>query len=143
MIALRFSVEGRALPKGSTRAFIPKGWTRAVVTANNPRTKVWEQQVRSAAIAHVVGELKRSPEGGAFRVVLRFVLPRPKRLKHASPHTKRPDVDKLARCILDALTGVVWLDDSQVVSMRAAKRYARQEEPARVDVYVTGGLDGG
>jgi Holliday junction resolvase RusA-like endonuclease len=37
---------------------------------------------------------------------------------------RRPDIDKLARSILDALTGLVWRDDGQVVILDVAKRYA-------------------
>ena len=131
-----FSVEGAPVPKGSTRAFIPKGWSRPVITAANPKTKTWEQQVRNRAIEEGFRE-----EAGPFRVALRFILPRPKRLKVRRKHTTRPDVDKLARCILDALTGVVWKDDAQVISLRASKRYAQPEEAPRVDIWVWG-LDG-
>lgn len=129
-----FSVEGAAKPKGSTRAFIPKGWSRAIVTAASPKTKIWEKQVRLKAIQEGFSE-----QPGPFRVALQFVLPRPKRLKENPKHTTRPDVDKLSRCILDALTGVVWLDDAQVVALRASKRYARAGEVPRVDIRLGGG----
>lgn len=39
--------------------------------------------------------------------------------------TARPDVDNYGK-IIDALNGVVWHDDSQVVDLRALKRYARR-----------------
>ncbi len=44
-----------------------------------------------------------------------------------------PDVDKLARCALDALSGVVIKDDAQVVELYARKRYG---EPERLEVAV-------
>jgi Holliday junction resolvase RusA-like endonuclease len=37
--------------------------------------------------------------------------------------TTKPDADKLARAILDSLTGVCWRDDAQVVDLRARKVY--------------------
>jgi crossover junction endodeoxyribonuclease RusA len=129
-----FSVEGAPVPKGSTRAFIPKGWSRPVITAASPKTKTWQQHVNQHA-----NEQGFTEKPGPFRVVLRFVLPRPKRLKGWPKHTSRPDVDKLSRCILDALTGVVWKDDSQVISLRASKRYAQPDEAPRVDIRVWGG----
>ena len=47
-------------------------------------------------------------------------------LKRSAPavyRTTRPDIDKLLRAILDALTGVVWSDDSRVVQAKASKRW--------------------
>ena len=35
----------------------------------------------------------------------------------------RPDLNKLSRACLDALTGIVWRDDSQVVRLEAEKEY--------------------
>ena len=38
-------------------------------------------------------------------------------------HTKKPDIDKLVRLVLDALTGIAYVDDSQVVLLYAEKSY--------------------
>ena len=66
---------------------------------------------------------------GPVLLDLTFVLPRPKSLpKRVSYHLKKPDVDKLARCVLDGLTGVVYRDDSQVVTVSAHKRYQKAGE---------------
>jgi Holliday junction resolvase RusA-like endonuclease len=47
-------------------------------------------------------------------------------LKASSPHVPvtKPDVDKMVRVVLDALTGIAFMDDSQVVELRALKKYA-------------------
>lgn len=50
------------------------------------------------------------------------------------PHAGKPDVDNLAKQILDAGNGVAWIDDAQVVDCRVRKFVARQGEPARVVV---------
>lgn len=49
------------------------------------------------------------------------------------PMTKRPDVDKLGRAVLDALTGIVWRDDCQVIGLQLVKGYGRD---SRVEVMV-------
>jgi len=55
-----------------------------------------------------------------------FRLPRPKSApKRVTQPVKRPDVDKLARAVLDGLVdGGAFADDSQVVSLAAQKRFA-------------------
>ena len=136
----RFSVTGHPQPKGSTRAFVPKGWTRPVITGANPKSKPWEEAIHDAACSEIS---VASPVTGhsAFRVRLRFVMPRPKRLRAdiriSQLHLVRPDLDKLCRCVCDALTGVAWRDDSQVTALWATKRYTRGGEEARVDITLT------
>lgn len=44
-------------------------------------------------------------------------------------HTKKPDLDNLAKNIKDALTGSLYKDDSQVFEAHLEKRYCGQEEP--------------
>jgi Holliday junction resolvase RusA-like endonuclease len=41
--------------------------------------------------------------------------------------TKKPDVDNIAKIILDGLNKVAWDDDTQVIEMMVTKRYS--EEP--------------
>lgn len=60
-----------------------------------------------------------------------FVFVRPKshytskgELRAGAPsHPGKPDIDKLCRAVLDALTGILYHDDAQVVSLNASKRY--------------------
>lgn len=42
-------------------------------------------------------------------------------------HTSKPDVDNLAKAVLDAMNGVLWKDDSQVFRLVTEKVYT--EEP--------------
>jgi Holliday junction resolvase RusA-like endonuclease len=46
----------------------------------------------------------------------------------------KPDATKLLRAIEDALTGVVWTDDAQVVEQLATKRYG-EPEGAHVEIW--------
>lgn len=127
-----FRVEGIPAPKGSTRAFMRPGMKHPVVISDNKRTKPWEQAVRAEA---QIAEVKR--EDGPVSISLVFVFARPKGhfgkrgLLPSAPiaHLVKPDVDKLARAALDALTGTAFTDDSQVVRLTAMKRYAVGDEP--------------
>ena len=73
------------------------------------------------------------PTRDAVRVYVSFVFASPNGhfgtgrnagvLKSSAPTNKvtRPDVDKLLRAVLDAITGIVFMDDSQVVKAEASK----------------------
>ena len=52
-----------------------------------------------------------------------FALAWPQKPK-SDHHTTAPDLDKLTRAVLDALTGVLYLDDKQVIELHARKQYA-------------------
>ena len=40
--------------------------------------------------------------------------------------TTKPDIDNLTKSILDALNGIAFVDDSQIVQITAAKEYAAE-----------------
>ncbi len=132
-MTVEFFVAGVAQPKGSARAFVPKGWSRAVVTSSNPRLKEWQTLVSLQAARHV----SQGVLDGPVVVELAFVLHRPDSLPKRVAHcTKKPDVDKLARAALDALTGIVIKDDAQVVCLVATKSYAPPGKMTGVHVRV-------
>lgn len=47
--------------------------------------------------------------------------------------SKKPDADNIAKIVLDALNGVAYEDDSQVINLSVQKRYS---EEARVFVHI-------
>ena len=143
MRVLSFTVVGVAQPQGSTRAFVPKGWARPIITTTNPQNKGWRQTIANCAAL----ELQRAEHAGRFfagpvclEVV--FYLPRPKKFlskKYGQvevAHTTRPDIDKLVRSCGDALTKVVWADDSQLTDLIARKRYCAAGEHPRAVITV-------
>lgn len=135
--SIAFTVFGVSEPKGSARAFMPKGARFPVVTSDNPNLKGWEntirgelQRVMKQTDGHTLAHIFKSP----VAVGLRFHLPRPKSKKKAKYPTTKPDVDKLARAAIDALSGVAFKDDNQVVAVQARKVYA--EGAAKVDIVI-------
>ena len=121
------------------RAFVPKGWTRPIITAASKRTSEWERRVRDFASAQGWQVIADQP----FRVRLVFALRRPKRMPKARRDMiVKPDLDKLTRAVLDALTGVVWHDDAQVVRLVAVKRYiSTTDEEPHVDIWAASRSD--
>lgn len=51
------------------------------------------------------------------------------------PDTYKPDVDNIAKNVLDALNGLAWKDDSQVVEL-IVRKYPRSREPERIVVEI-------
>jgi Holliday junction resolvase RusA-like endonuclease len=64
-------------------------------------------------------------KGEPLAVVMRFYFKQPKsnRSRH---HVQRPDLDNLAKAVLDALHGIAFLDDACVVGLRLQKEWASQ-----------------
>lgn len=118
-IPVNFVVEGTPRPQGS------KSFVRGRIVEASKYVGPWRKTVAKEA-----AEVFPHPTVDPVKVTLTFVFERPKshmyadgRLKphcHES-HIQRPDVDKLSRAILDALTGIAYVDDSQVVSLDAIK----------------------
>ena len=140
MTPLTFTVYGIAQAKGNMRAIHLKGMKFPIVTESNRSAKSWAQLVAQGA-NDALGA--RAPEerlvlDGAIRLTVAFYLPRPKKFKRGVPaaHLTAPDWDKLARSIGDALSGVVYHDDKQIVEAVIGKFYAETDAPPRVDIRV-------
>jgi Holliday junction resolvase RusA-like endonuclease len=80
-------------------------------------------------------DMGEKPLEGALRVVVSFALRRPKSVKRLAPTTK-PDLDNYVK-MLDALNGICWLDDSQVVTISALKRYCDEGEEPNICIKIT------
>jgi len=134
-----FFVAGTPKPQGSKRGFIHPATKRVILTeAAGAPLKDWRHDVKLTAISRMSGKEMISPPTAVVMTV-EFVLPRPVSLPKSKPTplaTKKPDTDKLLRAIGDALTGVVYADDSQVIDIRGRKRVAEiGEQPgARITI---------
>jgi Holliday junction resolvase RusA-like endonuclease len=115
-----FFVAGVPVPQGSKTAYVVG--KRAVLTdANKTVLKPWRAEVTRVARASWADRARLVDV--AVQVVATFVFERPKSVKRPVPSVK-PDVDKLARALLDGVTDAgVWKDDSQVTDLRVEKVY--------------------
>lgn len=135
-IICKFRVDGVPVPKGSTKAFVVNG--RANTTNANPKTKEWQSRVsyagQQAREDAYIPKTNRGDDGVGIIAVFRFPRPQSDR-RGRRLHTVRPDLDKLIRTIGDALTGVLFDDDSQIISISATKEYCDDCAP-HVDVTI-------
>ncbi len=142
-MAFAFFVPGIPVAKGSARAFYAPKQKRAFARQDNAeKQRPWVSAIIDAATKANVLMLN-----GPVEVRIGFYLPRPKShygskgdLKPGMPLycPKRPDLDKLERCVLDALTGIAWADDCQVALVRTFKIYGNKPG---ADIFLEGFAD--
>lgn len=139
--SLLFRVNG--IPQGKARPRFTKGG-RAYTPA---KTRRYEEAVREAAqlAAQAQGFIKHD-KGTPLKasVTAWFPVPAswPKKKRAAAlsgalyPAVK-PDADNIAKAVLDALNGIAFHDDKQVVSCTVSKRYTfRDDDTPRVVVHI-------
>jgi Holliday junction resolvase RusA-like endonuclease len=141
---ITFTVRGMPAPQGSKSYLGASKGGKPRFRESSPRVAPWRADVRQGAMT-AMGDDAVLEDGVAIELAFRW--PRPKGhygtgsraavLRAGAPELPigMPDLDKLARAILDALTGVVWTDDAQVVDLTLSKRYADMAGPG-VDVRV-------
>lgn len=119
-------IEGNPVPKGRPKFSVRGGFARAYTPA---KTRAYEEIVRQQGIVAMEGS---EPLETPLNVSVRLFMQIPKSFTKAQKakaytgelaHTKKPDLDNLAK-VLDGLNGVVWKDDSQIVRMVLEKRYS-------------------
>lgn len=130
MSSVSFDVWGKVRGKGRPRftrgghAYTPKG------------TRDYERSIREA-FENAPG---RPPEpfSGPIAVSIMTYRQLPKSTPKSvcsEPDTHKPDADNVAKIVLDALNGVAWEDDAQVVSLTVSK-LRRTRSPERLSVRV-------
>ena len=137
---ISFWVPGICAPAGSKKGFWNKKAGRVLIVDDCKRSKPWQSDVKVFATVAYQGPLLR----GALHVIAAFYMPRPKghfnsrgQIKPSAPPypISRPDTSKLFRAVEDALTGVIWADDAQVVIQYLHKLYEVDRGPG-VEIFV-------
>lgn len=131
MNSIRFTVPGRANPKGRPRV----GRTHAghAVMYTPKGTVVYESHVALFATEAMRGT---EPLRGPVRVRMIEHRKRPSSARKRDTHpTTSPDTDNVVKSILDGCNAIVYPDDSAVVKLYAEKRFASDGLP-RVDITV-------
>ena len=70
---------------------------------------------------------------GPVSIDLKFYLKKPKKPKYDEP-LKRPDMDNLIKTVLDALNGIAYDDDKQIVRISAEKHWAEDQPRTEISV---------
>lgn len=124
-MAITFSVPGDPVPQPRPRVSTRGGFARAYVPAKHP-VHAYRQALAEAARAAGVTE-----SGKPLNVVIDAVFVRPKShmlkggVRLNAPALPRPDVDNIAKAVLDALQDVIG-DDSAVARLVVEKSYDKE-----------------
>ena len=132
-MAITFSVPGDPVPQPRARVSTRGGFARAYVPSTHP---VHDYRTQLAVAARLAG---LTPTGEPLSVVIDAVFERPKShrnksgVKRTAPKLPRPDVDNVAKAVLDSLQDVMG-DDTMVARLVVEKSYG---EEARTTVRVS------
>ena len=131
-----FIVYGEPQGKGRPR-FVRRG--NHISTYTPQKTKTYEDEIRIMAKA-AMGASEPLDTPMTVAIYIRVGIPasysKQKRMDALAgiiKPMKKPDLDNVAKCFLDSMNEIVYLDDKQVVNLHVTKVYA--ETPA-VEVMV-------
>jgi len=80
-------------------------------------------------------QYKDSPLKEALVVDITVFIKRPKSVTRRY-HTIKPDADNFCKAILDSMTGVLWIDDCQVIKVTTSKQYCEGNQVAGIELKV-------
>ena len=75
------------------------------------------------------------PFEGPIQISLTFHIPKARSQKNVLPIIK-PDIDNLAKAVLDALNTIAYKDDSQICDLHISKWFASEARPVGVGISV-------
>ncbi len=99
-------------------------------------------------LAQIIQHKPSEPWTGPVQLLVSWVFARPKSHFRTGKHAgelrpdapiccdKKPDIDNLEKMLLDAMSGVFFLDDAQVASVVKTKTYGDLPERPRTEVRV-------
>lgn len=110
-------------PQARPRFFVRQAGLRYFVGAYDPKQcKTFKEVVAWYAKLKAIEYNLKEPLGCPIAISLTFHMGKEKKGR-SSYHTKKPDVDNLAKAVKDALRGIIYRDDSQIVEAHLYKLY--------------------
>ena len=131
---MKFTIKGRPLAKARPQ-FSSKGGKFRTYTPQT--TATFENLVKLEASKYF-----NVPLAGPVSISIVFYLPRPQHLiwktkpMPAIYCDKRPDIDNLAKSVIDGMNGIAFKDDGQVSSLLLTKLYHAGDEGPRTEIEV-------
>ena len=125
---ITFFVDGA--PKGKGRPRFSRG------RAYTPRETVeYEKHIASSYNGDMLSEPLFVDIAAYFSIPKSYTNKQKKAIKNGDlTPTKKPDTDNIAKVVLDALNGVAYVDDKQVIDLRVVKKYSEDREGLEITI---------
>ena len=122
---MNYVVEGTPVGKGRPK-FARRG--KFVSTYTPTKTRTYEDTIKVAARQAMTIEPLQTPVTVFVYISVPIPASYSKKRKQAclsgfEKPMKKPDIDNVSKCFLDAMNGIVYVDDVQVISLHMTKVY--------------------
>jgi Holliday junction resolvase RusA-like endonuclease len=123
---MNYVVEGTPVGKGRPK-FARRG--KFVSTYTPTKTRTYEDTIKVAARQAMTIEPLQTPVTVFVYISVPIPASYSKKRKQAcllglEKPMKKPDIDNVSKCFLDAMNGIVYVDDVQVISLHMTKVYS-------------------
>ena len=141
---IHFKIEGRGVPQGRPRAVRMGAGVRMY---DPPKSKAYKQMVSAKVRSYMkINGIQTITEPLAVHLNFYFTPPKSyskKRIRAIEAKeelfTKKPDLDNLAKSILDSCNNLLFKDDSQIVGLTIGKHYGHEDYvDVKVQIIETG-----
>ena len=141
---IHFKIEGKPVPQGRPRAVRMGAGVRMY---DPPKSKVYKQMVAAKVRSYMkINGIQTITEPLAVHLNFYFTPPKSyskKRIRAIEAKeelfTKKPDLDNLAKSILDSCNNLLFKDDSQIVGLTIGKHYGHEDYvDVKVQIIETG-----
>lgn len=118
---LAFEISTKPVPQARPRFYVRHHGHKRFVGAYDPaKCKTFKEVIAWHAKAKALECGLRNVVTGPISINLIFQMGENGKEVY---HTKRPDIDNLAKAVKDALKGIIYADDSQIVEAHLYKCY--------------------
>lgn len=131
-------IDGEPKAKGSWKALI--FWGKEIprkpfarLIPDDKKSRPWQDLVATMIRQEYTGPIL---DDCPIKVDMTFYITRGKTITRLLP-CKQPDWDKLARCVSDAMEGIVYKNDAQITDGMVRKRYADESADQPPGVRIT------
>lgn len=120
---LEFEINTKPVPQARPRFFVRYSGLKYIIGAYDPeRCKAFKEAIAWHAKIITIEKGLKEPVKNPVIMSLTFQMGERRKEKF---HTGKPDIDNLAKAVKDALKGIIYCDDCQIVETHLKKTYGK------------------